>query len=313
MAIKIALILSVLLQFGAAVIALSLVKRTINNIAWWLISFGFLLMAIRRGIEIFQVYNTHVKIVTDLLGSWTAVLISLVMLVSLIFIKRIFNIQKQIEDLRKQNEGRVLSAILKTEEKERQYFSKELHDGLGPLLSSIKMAVSAVGNDKVYNEKIISNAEKLIDESILTLKEISNRLSPHILKNFGLYKAVKSFINKLNIVESPTIHFNSNIEGERFSFNVEVVLYRIICELISNTLSHANANNIYIDLLKDEQYLSLKYIDDGVGFEEEKVKEEFIGLGYSNIRSRVKSLNGTLDIFTKPGEGIKVITQIKIN
>ncbi|MGC9352456.1 MAG: sensor histidine kinase [Mariniphaga sp.] len=312
MPIKIALILSVLLQFGAAIIALSLVKRTINNIAWWLISFGFLLMAIRRVIEIFQVYNTPIKFITDLLGSWTGVLISIVMLISLIFIKRIFNIQKQIDDLRKQNESRVLSAILKTEEKERQHFSKELHDGLGPLLSAVKMAISTVGEDKSYNGQIISNADKLIDESISTLKEISNKLSPHVLKNFGLHKAVKSFINKLKITDNPHIHFNSNIENERFSFNIEVVLYRVVCELISNTLIHANAKNIYIDLLKDELYLSLKYIDDGEGFDEEIIKQEFIGLGYSNIRSRIKSLNGTFDIFTKPGEGVEVTSQIKL-
>jgi signal transduction histidine kinase len=313
MAIKIALILSVFLQFGAAIIALTLVKRTINNIAWWLISFGFLLMAIRRVLEIFQAYNTHIKITTDLLSSWTGVLISLVMLISLVFIKRIFNIQKQIEDLRKQNESRVLSAILKTEEKERQHFSKELHDGLGPLLSSIKMAISTVERDKSYNDGIIANADKLIDESITTLKEISNKLSPHILKNFGLYKATKSFINKLNITDSPVIHFNSNIEDERFTFNVEVVVYRIICELISNTLSHAGAHNIYIDLLRDENYLTVKYIDDGIGFEEKRLEEEFIGLGYSNIRSRIKSLNGSFNIFTKPGEGIEVFSRIKID
>lgn len=108
MALKVALLLSVLLQFGAAIIALSLVKRTIKNIAWWLISLGFLMMAIRRVIEIFQIYGSPIRVNTDLLSSWTGVLISLVMLVSLIFIKRIFNIQKQIEELRKQNESRIL-------------------------------------------------------------------------------------------------------------------------------------------------------------------------------------------------------------
>ncbi len=171
MTIKIALILSVLLQFGAAVIALSLVKRTIKNVAWWLISFGFLLMAIRRVMEIFQIYDTNIKLLTDLLSSWTGVFISVVMLTSLIFIKRIFNIQKQFEELRKQNENRVLSAILKTEEKERQHFSKELHDGLGPLLSAVKMAISTVETDKSFNHKIISNKLHLTIKIKLPLLE----------------------------------------------------------------------------------------------------------------------------------------------
>ncbi len=313
MPIKIALILSVILQFVTAIIALSLVKRTRNNIAWWLISAGLLLMAFRRVFEILQVYDSHSRLISGFLSSWIGVLISIVMLVSLIFIKRIFNIQKQIDDLRKQNESRILSAILKTEENERQHFSKELHDGLGPLLSAVKMAISTVGDNKSINGQIISNANKLIDESITTLKEISNKLSPHVLKNFGLHKAVKSFINKLSITNNPHIHFNSNIENERFSFNIEVVLYRVVCELISNTLAHANAKNIYIDLMKEDHHLALKYIDDGEGFDEAIIKQEFAGLGYSNIRSRIKSLNGSFTVFTKPGEGIEVTSLIKLS
>lgn len=310
MLIKLALVLSVVLQFSAAIIAMTLIKRTRTNIAWWLISGGFLLMAIRRVFEILQVYDSNSELITGLLSSWTGVLISIIMLLSLIFIKRIFNIQKQINDLRKQNETRVLSAILKTEENERQYFAKELHDGLGPLLSSVKMAISASGN---YNKKLLDNAEKLIDESITTLKDISNKLSPHVLLNFGLFKAVKSFINKLQKIGDPTIKLNSNIENKRFSYNIEVVLYRIICELISNTLIHANARNVYIDLLADEKSISLKYIDDGIGFDVKQVENDLIGMGYSNIKSRIKSLNGTFNFFSKPDEGVRVNVQINFD
>jgi signal transduction histidine kinase len=143
MTLKIALILSFVLQFAAAIIAFSLTKRTRTNIAWWLISFGFLLMAIRRIFEFFQLSDPGSRLFTGMLSTWTGVLISVLMLGSLIFIKRIFNIQKRMDDLRKANESRVLSAIMRTEENERLNFAKELHDGLGPLLSSVKMAVSS--------------------------------------------------------------------------------------------------------------------------------------------------------------------------
>jgi len=208
-----------------------------------------------------------------------------------------------------------LSAIIKTEEKERQHFAKELHDGLGPLLSSVKMALSANNPDgnKDENKKIMNNCEYLIDESIASLKEISNKLSPHILNNYGLLKALKSFINKLHLNNYPSINLNSNIENKRFSYNIEVVLYRVICELITNTLKHANARNIYIDLLSDEKVISLAYIDDGIGFDLEKTDYEQKGLGYSNINSRIKSLNGTYTIFTKENEGLRVNIQISIN
>lgn len=311
MPIKVALILSVILQFSAAVIALTLIKRTRTNIAWWLISGAFMLMAVRRVFEVLQVYDSQSKIITGLLSSWTGVLISIIMLLSLIFIKRIFNIQKQIDNLRKQNESRVLSAILKTEESERQHFAKELHDGLGPLMSSVKMAISASRyENKGTDNEILDNAEKLVDESIKTIKDISNKLSPHVLVNFGLHKAVKSFINKIEHLATPEISFSSEIESDRFSYNIEVVFYRIICELITNTLKHAKANNIYIELYKTEKTLIMKYIDDGVGFDVQKVKHNISGMGYSNIESRIKSLNGTYEFFSSRGEGVHVKVKV---
>ncbi len=312
MTLKIALILSVVLQFGAAIIALSLTKRTKTNIAWWLISIGFLLMAFRRVFELLQILDKETSFITGMLSTWTGVLISILMLGSLIFIKRIFNIQKRMDDLRKENESRVLSAIVRTEENERLNFSKELHDGLGPLLSSVKMAISASRKDEnpEINEEVLTNAGKLIDESIMSLKEISNKLSPHVLNNFGLKKALKSFISKLPNIENPSINLDTNIDDRRFNYNVEVVLYRVICELISNSLKHSRAMNVYISLMYDEQAIALDYLDDGIGFDSEILELSEKGMGFSNIRSRIKSLNGTFDIYSMPNEGVRVNVKI---
>lgn len=307
MPIKIALIISIILQFGAAIIALSLTRRTKTNIAWWLISIAFLLMAIRRVFEFFQLMDSHSKLITGLLSTWTGVLISILMLGSLIFIKRIFNIQKRMEELRKENESRVLSAIVRTEENERLNFAKELHDGLGPLLSSVKMAISACrDNNGEINEKVMANAGKLIDESITSLKEISNNLSPHILNSFGLKKAVKSFISKLPYTGNLRINFDTNIDNQRFAYNIEVILYRVICELISNSLKHSEAKNVFISLMTDAQTIALDYLDDGIGFDIEVAEYSDKGMGFSNIKSRIKSLNGTFEIYTKHNEGVRV-------
>lgn len=312
MTLKIALILSFILQFSAAIIALSLTKRTKTNIAWWLISIGFLLMAIRRIFEFFQLSDPGNPLFNSMLSTWTGILISLLMLGSLIFIKRIFNIQKRMDDLRKANESRVLSAIVRTEEQERLNFSKELHDGLGPLLSAVKMAISAANgkNSGTAGNDVIANAEKLIDESIISLKEISNKLSPHVLNNFGLKKAVKSFIANLPPFGNLNIGFDSNLEDKRFPYNTEVVLYRVICELISNSLRHAQARNIYISLMCDGENISLDYLDDGVGFDSKILELSDKGMGFTNIRSRIKSLDGTIDIYTVPNEGVRVNVKI---
>ncbi len=308
MSLKIALILSVVLQFAAAIIAMTLIKRTMANIAWWLISIGFLLMAIRRLFELFQVFTPDNIMVNSLLNSWIGVFISIVMLLSLTFIKRIFNIQTRYEELKKKNEAHIFSAILRTEESQKQQFSKELHDGLGPLLSSVKMAISAIDKTQYSkkNDKILANAEYLIDESINTVKEISNNLSPHVLINFGLQKAIKSFIQKLQISGNPNISFNTNIDDQRFSYNIETLVYRVICELITNTFKHAEAQNIYLDIISDANTLNIKYMDDGKGFDYKGQASDRYGLGLTNIQSRIKSVQGSCQIYTEPGEGFNM-------
>ncbi|MFC2136756.1 ATP-binding protein [Bacteroidota bacterium] len=314
MPIKIALIISVILQFFTAVIAITLIRRTRSNIAWWLISIGFVLMAIRRLFELMQVYDSQSPVINGLLSSWTGIAISMIMLISLLFIKRIFNIQKRIDNLRKENESRVLSAIIKTEEIERQKFAKELHDGLGPLLSSVKMAISAISkNPKHADKKVINNTAKLIDESITTIKEISYNLSPHILNHFGIIKAVNSFISKIQTDKTPQITFNSNLEDKRLNYNIEVVIYRVICELLTNSLKHASADKINIDLILDNKILILEYYDDGIGFNTDEILKENIGMGYSNIQSRIKSLNGNYNVISKINEGVNITISVNIN
>lgn len=313
MTITVALIIAVIFQFVAAFIAISLIRYTKYNFSWVLISIAFLLMAVRRLIELMQVLNSDLAAVKSVHMSWIAVVISVFVLAGLIYIRRIFLHQRKLDDLRKENESRVLSAIIRTEENERQLFAKELHDGLGPLISSIKMAVSALipERNKTKNKKILDITHKLIEESISTIKEISNKLSPHVLNNFGLLKAVNSFIGKLDFSETLRINVRSNIEDLRFEYNVEVILYRVICELISNTIEHADATEINIGLNYDRQILTLDYSDNGKGFDPGTILNGQTGMGYVNIQSRIKSIHGNISVKSNMDQGMCVHIFVK--
>ena len=308
MFIKIALFISVILQFVAAAFAVSLIRRTRYNVSWILITLGFLLMAARRFYELMQIFQHSNELRIGLISSWMAVLISLLMFIGVIYIRRIFNIQERIDQMRKQNESKVLSAIMRTEEKSRQDFSKELHDGLGPLLAGVKMSVSALDKSKIdaSNLEIIERTEQNIDEAITTIKEISNNLSPHILKNFGLGKAVETFTERFSSRENLDIRLSSNIKEKRFDYDTEIFIYRIICELIANTMKHASATIIDINLFHRNKELELIYADNGIGFDVEAAESESSGMGISNIHSRIKSLNGSIDIFSLPEEGFNL-------
>ena len=314
MFIQIALIIAILLQFIAAIIAFSLIKRTKYNISWILLSVALLLMAVRRVFELIPFFTAtdELPIVTP--SNWIGICISIIIAIGIIFIKKIFKYLERIENFRLKSESRIFSAIIKTEEKERRRFAKDLHDGLGPLLSSVKMSVSALsqsGQNEV-NEKIIDNMELVVNEALSSIKEISNNLSPHILDNFGLLSAIKSFAEKVSDSKTFDIDINSNLNDKRFEYNTEVILYRVICELISNTIKHASAKKVNIDLFIRGKVLTLYYYDNGIGFNIDKVIiGETKGMGLSNILSRIKSINGSFEIDSEKNEGVHI--NIKVN
>jgi signal transduction histidine kinase len=263
---------------------------------------GFLLMACRRLIELLRIFNLE-SIDNLALSSWIAVLISLLIFVGTLYIRRIFDLQKRIDALRKENESRVLSAIIRTEEKERRAFAKEIHDGLGPILSAIKMSSSAVNKATLIeaNREIFTKVDTAIDAAIVSVKEISNKLSPHLLEHYGLEKAIKSFIDNIVGRLVLKITFSSTLKNKRYDYNIEVIVYRIVCELLSNTLKYANAQSVTISLFADEHGMELIYVDDGIGFSMEGVETK--GMGLFNIKSRVKSLKGNLTIDSEPHAG----------
>jgi signal transduction histidine kinase len=313
MFIKIALVVSVFLQFAASIIAISLIRRTKYNISWILISIGFILLAIQRSTELLDLLEYPQLSRKTIWDSWLSFSIAVLMLFGVIFIKQIFKFLQKIDAIQKRNEIRVLSAILRTEENERLKFAKELHDGLGPLISSVKMSISALSRTIVAEKdrKIIENAAMLTDESLISIKEISNKLSPHILNNFGLLKAIESFISKLDMLNGLEINLQGNIQGKRFDYNIEVVLYRVVCELIANTLKHSGANQISIILNENNNQIHLRYSDNGIGFDIPSGEIQTKGMGYSNIHSRIKSINGTIIMQSKPNEGLRLTINIK--
>ena len=311
----IALIISIILQFIAAVIALRLTKKTKYRLSWILISVGFLFMAIRRFLELLSFTREEYSAKLNDFNAWLTVLTSLVITAGVILISELFNYLGRVERIRKEAQKRVLDAIIKTEENERKRFAKDLHDGLGPILSSVKMSISHLAKLEKdnQNKEIILNTDMAINEAIKSLKEISNNLSPHILSNFGLVSAVRNFTKKLEEAQSVRISFKTNLENERLDENIEVVIYRVICELVNNTLKHAGAKNITIVLNKEQKQLMLAYRDDGKGFDVEKILGgERSGMGFSNMISRIHTIKGSFDVQSEKNKGTEVMIRIKL-
>lgn len=304
---------SLALQVAAAIIAISLFKRTKFNVSWILISSGFLLMTLSRVFELWPTIEPESEEQMVVIQRWLDFVISLVLLIGVFYIRKIFLFMHRLDKLRRETEKRVLSAVIRTEEQERQRFAKELHDGLGPLLSVIKMLVSGLGEkeDAEVNAKIKQNLRQAVDEAIANVRNVSANISPHILNNFGLKDSIEAFIKRMGQMENFNIYFTTNLGNQRFSYNVEVIMYRVICELINNTLKHAAASKVTIDLQLEDHVLYLEYTDNGVGFDVSTVGH-YGGMGMDNMRYRLQSGNGDIEIFSEHGKGMRANAYIRV-
>jgi len=315
MLLQFALVLAMLLQVFAAGVSIKLTRVTKYNVSWMLISAGFIMMAVRCLVEFLPTVSDFAPQTFRELYVWLGVAVSFFFAVGVFLIQKIFKYMKKVEQEKRDMEKNLLNAIIQAEETERKRFAKDLHDGLGPILSTVKMSLSSLSRMEKDDQtkKILRNTDMVTDEAIKSIREISNNLSPHILNNFGLNKAMRNFINKINYSDTIKIKFTSNFEDQRFESNTEVVLYRVLCELINNTIKHAETTLIAISLEKMPDKISCHYKDNGKGFDIKRLSpSQYSGMGYSNMVTRINSLNGSFNLSSEKEKGTKALITVPI-
>lgn len=210
---------------------------------------------------------------------------------------------------RKHLEKYLLSKVIETEEKARKQFAADLHDDLGPTLSSIKLHLGLLehSKDSVRFKETLTIANDLLSEAISKMRIIANNLMPRLIENYGLEAAVNSFVNTMPKKGVFSIEFNSNLNGRRFPRQIELHFYRIICELINNTIKHSGATLASVKLNSSRSLLKLTYTDNGKGYNVEEINTKTSGMGVSNILQRVNVIDGKIQFFKKKGK-----TEVKI-
>ena len=310
LALSIAIGITLTLQVIAIIYALRLVKRTKYNAIWVLCIIGFIFLALERWFELLSVNGTQKTFYISItLGIGVSFCISFAVL----FAHRLVSYIERVNRQRALLNRRILTAVLRAEEHSRLKFSKELHDGLGPLLSSAKMSLSALsqGDMEESQREIITNTRFVIDEAIRSVREISNNLSPQVLIDFGIAQAVHNFTTRCAALHSVAIDFKTTLGSERFDNDVEVIIYRVTCELINNSLKHSGCSTISLNIDHDGSALTLRYADNGCGFDPEAIID--CGMGLSNISSRISSLGGSIDIRSSKGGGMSATISITLN
>ena len=220
---------------------------------------------------------------------------------------------KMKTEMMKQQEMAV-KAVIEAEENERQRIAKDLHDGVGQMMSAAKMNLSAFESEiKFDNEEQKQSLEKviqLVDESCKEVRTVSHIMMPNALLKNNLAAAIHDFVNKLNN-KNLQAHVNTVGLDERMDSNIETVLYRVIQECVHNAIKHAGATTLDISLIRDKDGISGTIEDNGKGFDVAD-KENFEGIGLKNITTRIEYLKGTVDFDSAPGRGTVVAFHVPI-
>ena len=222
--------------------------------------------------------------------------------------------QQRIRELEKDRQLVAVDSLLKGQEEERSRLAKDLHDGLGGLLSGVKFSLSNMKNNLIVtpdNLAVFERSLDMIDTSIKELRRVAHNMMPEMLVNFGLDEALKDYCNSINATKLLSVKYQSFGMDSRLDSSKEIIIYRIIQELLNNVLKHAAASEVLVQLIKEGNELNILVEDDGKGFDP-SVLNNNKGAGWTNIRSRVDYLQGQLDINSEVGKGTSVTIEFKV-
>jgi signal transduction histidine kinase len=222
--------------------------------------------------------------------------------------------QLRINELETEKQLTASEAVLKGEEQERTRLAKDLHDGLGGLLSGIKFSLSNMKDNLIItpdNMAVFERSLDMIDTSIKELRRVAHNMMPEMLTKFGLDEALKEYCNTINATNLLSVKYQSMGMDIRIQKSSEIIIYRIIQELLNNIMKHAAATEAMVQLIKEEGRFSIIVEDNGKGFDIALPKDNK-GAGLTSIRSRVDYLKGQLDIHSEAGKGTLVNIEFNI-
>jgi signal transduction histidine kinase len=220
--------------------------------------------------------------------------------------------EQKIRQLEEEKKLMAAKLLVEGQEEERKRIATELHDGLGVLLSATRMQFSTIMDKSPENRNLIEKASRMLEQASGDVRKISHNMMPGLLTKLGFYEAAEDLFEQID--ENMDLNASCTISGDqenRLPENKEIMLYRILQEWTNNTLKHAEAKNITLQITILQETLEMIYTDDGKGFDYTG-KSDTDSLGLKSVQSRVDFLNGKLTADSQPGKGIRYTLQIPV-
>jgi PAS domain S-box-containing protein len=202
-------------------------------------------------------------------------------------------------------EQQLLETKLQAEEEQRAQIGRDLHDGVGQMLAYMQLYIGLLKTNQQFGEKEIAQLETTVEKTLQQVRLLSRSLVPPSIRDLGLREAVIELVDSYAILKKPKFHLkifsSSERLGNRMTIEQKIMVYRVLQELISNSLKYADATNIRIKFSYMENNLLFEFEDDGKGFDMSNVRR---GVGLGSIRSRVEYYKGTTKYESAPGRGM---------
>ncbi|HXB09598.1 MAG TPA: sensor histidine kinase [Puia sp.] len=197
-------------------------------------------------------------------------------------------------------------------ENERKRIAGDLHDSMGPLLSAVKLNISTVEVENAGDREVLEKTGGYLDEIIGSMRRISHDLLPSTLERRGLLEAIREFLLQVKNKQSVNIQLYV-VKEITVPKEKEIHIFRMVQEIVHNTIKHAQARNLQIGFSEEGGHLLCLTKDDGRGFDKEKVLASSLGLGLRSLESRCEILNGVLTLESVPGGGTNYFIKIPVN
>ncbi|MBS1567630.1 MAG: sensor histidine kinase, partial [Bacteroidetes bacterium] len=229
--------------------------------------------------------------------------------------------QQRIAELETEKQLTATEAVLKGEELERTRLAKDLHDGLGGMLSGIKYSLDTMKRNQIMtpeNQQAFERSIDMLDSSIQEMRRVAHNMMPESLVNFGIDAALRDFCDDMTQTGAIKVTYQSiGLQGEAITQTTAIAIYRIVQELINNIMKHAAATTAIVQLSKKGAHLSITVEDNGKGFDPSKLeplgfRNEGRGMGWVNIQNRIDLLKGKLDVKSLPGNGTSVLIEFNV-
>ena len=249
-------------------------------------------------------------LITIVVASVFFVLIgSFLLIIVFVFLRRQRKNKEEKEEMKNRFEQTLLKTQLEIQEQAFSYISQEIHDNIGQVLSLVRLNLNTF--DSVVTEEKIEQTDELLGKAIKDLRDLSHNLQNNRIHDIGIIESLRQLLISLEKTGRYKTSLTTSDHFHILDPNTDIILYRMIQEIVNNIIKHASASSINVSITSDQDITTVRISDNGIGFDTGLLNYERPGIGLHNIANRAKMINATVDVKSEPGNGTIITLYLK--